>query len=228
MENAFDQMSIEFLKTTENVGQVVMTPCLKGYGTTLGNALRRVLLSSLPGAAIESVKIEGVEHEFSAVEAIKEDMIEIILNLKQVAVISHSDEPVVLKLTKKGKGEVKAGDFEKNSDIEIVNPDLVLAHITDDKKELDMEITVGKGYGYVAVSQKNSKDLALGTIAIDSIYTPIRDVGYEVTNTRVGDVTDFEKLVLTIETNGTITPKEAVQKASQILVDHFTAIGEAA
>ncbi|MFH0857466.1 MAG: DNA-directed RNA polymerase subunit alpha [Candidatus Magasanikbacteria bacterium] len=229
MENIFHPMSIDFVDTdNQNLGHVVISPCNKGYGTTLGNALRRVLLSSLPGAAIESMKITGVQHEFSAVEGVKEDAIEIILNLKQVAIKLHGEGPVTLSLSKKGIGPVTAGDFEKNADVEIMNPEMVLAHITEEKKPFDMEVIVGKGYGYVPVAEKDTKNLDLGTIAIDSIYTPIRDVGYEVENTRVGDVTDFEKLTLRVETNGTINPKEAVKHASKILVDHFTAVIEAA
>lgn len=207
-----------------NVGKMVITPCHQGYGTTLGNALRRVLLSSLPGAAVEAIKIKGVQHEFSAIEGVLEDVIEIILNVKQIAVKSFSDEPVTLSLTKKGKGDVTAGDFEKNSSVEIVNPDLKIATITDDKIKFEMEIVVGRGRGYVPVAEKQTKVLDLGTIAIDSLYTPIRDIGYTVEMTRVGDVTDFEKLTVRIETNGAITPKDAVVQATKILMDHFALI----
>ncbi|PIZ95292.1 MAG: DNA-directed RNA polymerase subunit alpha [Candidatus Magasanikbacteria bacterium CG_4_10_14_0_2_um_filter_37_12] len=225
MEQIILPSAIEFFDTDRtNVGEMVISPCHQGYGTTLGNALRRVLLSSLPGAAVESIKIDGVQHEFSAVEGIQEDVVEIILNLKQLAVRSYSDEQVVLTLRKKGAGTVTAADFEKNSDIEIANPELVIANITDSKKEFVMEITIGHGRGYVSTSQKETKNLDIGTIAIDSLYTPIRDVGYKVEMTRVGDVTNFEKLTLTIETNGTITPKEAVTQATQILMQHFALI----
>lgn len=229
MEHISLPSTIQFTDTDkENVGQIIITPCHQGYGTTLGNALRRVLLSSLPGAAVESIKIKGVQHEFSAIEGIAQDVIEIILNLKKLAVRCFSDEPVGLSLVKKGAGSVTAGDFEKNADVEIVNPDLVIAEITDDKKEFEMEITVGRGSGYVPVSAKDTKELDLGRIAIDSLYTPIVDVGYKVEMTRVGDVTDYEKLTITIETNGTITTKEAMVQATKILMDHFTLILEAA
>lgn len=222
MEDILLPTTIEFTDGDQpNVGKVMITPCQKGYGTTLGNALRRVLLSSLPGAAIQSVKIDGVQHEFSAIEGVQEDVVEIILNLKQVAVRCFSDESVVLSLSKKGKGEITAGDFEKNSDVEIVNSDLKIMTITDAKKEINMEVMIGKGRGYVPVEEKDSKSMDLGTIAIDSLYTPIRDVGYNVESTRVGDVVDYEKLVLNIETNGTITPKRAVEQATKILMDHF-------
>lgn len=214
--------TIEFIKTDrENTEQIIVTPCSQGYGTTLGNSLRRVLLSSLPGAAVESVKIDGVQHEFSAIEGVKEDVIEIILNLKQLAVRVYSEDPVTLFLRKKGKGVVTAKDFEKNSDVDIINEDMVIATITDDKKELNMEIIVGKGRGYVSVAQKDTKHLDLGTIAIDSLYTPIRDVGYNVEMTRVGDVTDYEKLTITVETDGTITPQDAIEQSTKILMDHF-------
>ena len=220
MEDILLPTTIEFTDGEQpNIGKVVITPCQKGYGTTLGNALRRVLLSSLPGAAIESVKIDGVQHEFSAIDGVQEDVVEIILNLKQVAVRCFSNEPVVLSLTKKGKA-----DFEKNSDIEIVNPDLKIMTVTDAKKEINMEVVIGKGRGYVPVEEKDSKNMDLGTIVIDSLYTPIRDIGYNVESTRVGDVVDYEKLVLNIETNGTITPKKAIEQSTKILMDHFSLI----
>lgn len=228
MENILLPTSISFEDGNEpNVGVVTITPCQQGYGTTLGNALRRVLLSSLPGAAVESFKIKGVSHEFSAVPGVLEDVVEIMLNLKQLAALSHVEEPVTLLLTKKGKGEVKAGDFDKNSDVEIKNPDLKILTLTKDM-DFEMEITIGKGRGYVPVAEKTDKNVDLGTMLIDSLYTPIRDIGYAVENTRVGDVTDFEKLTLTIETNGTISPKAAVQQATKILIDHFTLIFDAA
>ena len=228
MEKIFLPSSIEFITTDNpNIGKVVITPCHQGYGTTLGNALRRVLLSSLPGAAVESVKIRGAQHEFSTIEGVLEDIVEIILNLKLMAVRSFSDEPIVLKLDKKGKGEVTAADFEKNSDVEIANPDLKIFTITNDKTKVEMEVTIGKGRGYVPVEEKENNNLDLGTVLVDSLYTPIRDIGYKVDLTRVGDVTDYEKLTITIETNGTITPKEAVRQAVNVLMDHFALILEA-
>ncbi|OGH71571.1 MAG: DNA-directed RNA polymerase subunit alpha [Candidatus Magasanikbacteria bacterium RIFCSPLOWO2_01_FULL_43_20b] len=228
MEKIFLPSSIEFSSTDNlNIGKVVITPCHQGYGTTLGNALRRVLLSSLPGAAVESVKIRGAQHEFSTIEGVLEDIVEIILNLKQMAVRSFSDQPVILKLEKKGKGEVTAADFEKNSDVEIANPDLKIFTITNDKIKIEMEVTVGKGRGYVPVEEKKDVISELGTVLIDSLYTPIRDIGYKVDLTRVGDVTNYEKLTITIETNGTISPKEAVRQAVNVLMDHFALILEA-
>ncbi len=153
---------------------------------------------------------------------------QVLLNLKQLSVHCFSDSPVTLSLTKKGKGVVTAGDFEKNSDVEIINPDLKILTINGDKTTIDMEITIGKGRGYVPVEEKDSKSLDLGTILIDSLYTPIRDVGYKVELTRVGDVTDYEKLVLNIETNGTITPRDAVSQATKLLMDHLVLVLEAA
>ncbi len=220
--------TIEFRETGDkNIGELVVTPCHQGYGTTLGNSLRRVLLSSIEGSAVEAVKIDGIQHEFSAIDGVLEDVIEVTLNLKQLAVISHSDEPVILTLKKTGKGEVTAGDFDKNADIEIINPELKIATITSDKKEFTLEVIIGKGLGYVPAAEKESKHLDLGTIVMDSFYSPIKDVGYSVENTRVGDVTDYEKLVIRIETNGTISPREAVERATKILMDHYSLVLDA-
>jgi len=228
MEQILLPSSINFIDTDNpNIGKVVITPCSQGYGTTIGNSLRRVLLSSLPGSAVESVKITGVQHEFSTVENVKEDVVEIILNLKQLAVKVFTDEVITLNLTKKGVGPITAKDFDKNSDVEVMNEDLVIANHTG-KSTFEMEITVAKGRGYVPVEKKDVKNLDLGTILIDSIYTPIRDVGYGVEMTRVGDVTDFEKMTLSIETNGTISPREAVGQATKVLMDHFALVLDSA
>jgi DNA-directed RNA polymerase subunit alpha len=229
MEHIMLPTNVSFEETDKpHVGKLVITPCQQGYGITLGNAIRRVLLASLPGAAAESVKIDGVQHEFSAIYDVQEDMVEVMLNLKQLAVTSHADGPVILKLKKKGKGDVTAADFEKNADIEIANPELKLLTITSDDREIDMEVIVGKGVGYIPASEKETKNLDLGTIVVDSLYTPIKDVGYAIENTRVGDVTDYEKLIVTIETNGTVTPQEAVHQATKILMDHFALVLDAA
>lgn len=229
MEHILLPSTIEFKETErQNVSEFVITPCHQGYGTTIGNALRRVLLSSIPGAAVEAVKFVGVQHEFSAIEGVQEDVIEIILNLKQLAIISHSEQPVKLTLTKKGKGEVTAADFEKNADIEIINADLKIATVTDSNKTFEMEVIIGNGLGYVTAAEKDSTNLDLGTVLADSFYSPVKDVGYKVENTRVGDITDYEKLVLTIETNGTISPRQAVEQATQILMNHMTLVLEGA
>lgn len=224
MENFLLPSKIEFQPGADEFsGSLIITPCYHGYGTTLGNALRRVLLSSLPGGAVESFKVKGVSHEFSAVEGVKEDAVEIILNLKQLAVRVFSDEPVKLNLIKKGKGPVTAADIEKNADVEVINKDLVICNLTG-TKALDMEITVGRGRGYKPVEEKNKDNNELGTILIDSVYSPIKDVGYKVEYTRLGDITNYEKLTVNIETDGTITPQAAVAQATQILMDHFSTV----
>lgn len=224
MENLLLPSKVEFVPGDEpNKGALVVTPCHYGYGTTLGNTLRRVLLSSLPGAAAEAFKIKGAPHEFTALEGVKEDVVSIILNLKQLAVKVYTDEPVTLKIVKKGPGEVRASDIEKNSSVLIANKDLLIATLTS-SKSFEMEIIVGRGRGFKPVEEKDKKNYDLGTIVIDSIYTPIRDVGYSVEYTRVGDITNYEKLILNIETNGTITPREAVRQSTQIIMDHFAII----
>lgn len=221
MENLLLPSKVEFSEGEQgNIGVVTVSPCYFGYGTTLGNALRRVLLSSLPGAAVESFKIKGVQHEFSTTEGVKEDVVEIMLNLKQLVVKVYSEEPVTLTLTKKGPGVVKAADFDKNSDVEIINPDLVIANLTSNKN-FEMEITVGVGRGFRTVEEKDKQAVDLGTVLIDSIYTPVKDVGYHVEYNRVGDITNYEKLTLTIETNGSISPKLALQQANDVLMEHF-------
>ena len=225
MDHILLPSTIEFQDTDNpKVGKLVLSPCHQGYGTTLGNALRRVLLSSIPGAAVEAVKIEGVDHEFSAVPGVLEDAVQVILNLKQLAVKLHSDGPVKLALKKKGLGDVTAADFETNADVEIINKDLKIATITDAKTTFGMEVIIGKGLGYVPAADKSSKNLDLGTMLVDSFYSAVRDVGYDVKNTRVGDITDYEKLTVSIETNGTISPRESVHAATEILMKHFTSI----
>ncbi len=224
MENFLLPSKVEFQEgQTPNSGSVVITPCYHGYGTTLGNALRRVLLSSLPGSAVEHFKVKGVSHEFSTVEGVKEDAMELMLNLKQLAVKIFSDEPVVLNLVKKGPGVVTAADFQANSNVEIVNPELVIANLTSNKT-LDIDVTVGKGRGYKPVEEKDKQNYDLGTIVMDSVYTPVKDVGYKVEYTRVGDITNFERLIINIETNGTIAPKDALIQSTQILINHFNII----
>lgn len=204
-----------------NKATVTIEPLYFGYGTTLGNALRRVLLSSLPGAAVTAVKIKNVDQEFQAIPNVKEDALNVMLNLKNLRVKVFSEEPVKIHLKAKGEGKVTAKDIEKNAEIEIVNPELQIATITDKKGELEMEITVQKGRGYMTVEERGSEDVDIGTMLVDSIFTPVRKIGYKVENTRVGDITDYDKLTLDIETDGTITPEHAVSQAAQILMDHF-------
>jgi len=208
---------------TELTGALVVTPCFHGYGTTLGNALRRVLLSSLSGGAVEAFKIKGTQHEFTTVEGVQEDVVEIILNLKQLAVKVYGDESVTLNLVKKGPGPVTGADIESNSNAEVISKDLLICNLTTNKT-LEMEIIVGKGRGFVPVEEKDKKNYPLGTIVIDSVYTPVKDVGYHVEYTRVGDITNYEKLTVNIETNGTISPQDAVSQSVKILIDHFSII----
>ena len=205
----------------ERKATLVVEPCWHGYGTTLGNALRRVMLSSLPGAAVTAVKIKGASHEFTAIPGVQEDILELTLNLKSLRMRLFTDEPVRLTLSVKGEKEVTAADIKAPSDVEIVNPDLHIATLTDKKAELELEIFVGKGRGYVPVEERAKEKPELGMIAIDAVYSPVREIGYKVENVRVGQITNFDKLVMSIETDGTITPKDAVDQSLRILLDHF-------
>jgi len=195
--------------------------CYPGYGVTLGNAFRRVLLSSLPGAAITSVKIKGVQHEFSAISHVIEDVVQIILNLKQIRFKLHTDEPVKVSLKVKGEKEVKASDIKTTSDLEVINKDAHIATLTDKKSDLDMEIEVEPGLGYSPIEQRKKEKLEIGKIAIDAIFSPVKRVNYSIENMRVGERTDYDRLRINIETDGSITPKESFLKAAQILVDHY-------
>lgn len=209
-------------KEDDNSATFEFEPFFPGYGMTIGHALRRVLLTSLHGSAITSVKIDSVTHEFSTLKGVKEDVIEIILNLKHLIVKSHSEEPVVLKLSKKGPGIVAAKDFAKNAQIEILDPSQHIATL-DKSAKFDMEVTVEQGYGYVPVEKRDEK-MPLGTIAIDAIYNPVKKINYKVENTRVGGKTDYDKLILEITTTGTITPEEALSESVSILQEYFTKV----
>ncbi len=195
-----------------------------GYGHTLGNSLRRIILSSLPGAAITSVKIEGVSHEFSTLRGLKEDIITVLLNLKKVRLRLLSDEPQTMTLKVEGEMEVTAADIITPSQIEILNPDQHIAELTEKRAELSMEITVDRGLGYVPREVLEKDRLDTGTIALDAVFTPIRRVNYEVENMRVGDRTDFNRLRLFIETDGTILPKEALEKSIEIMITQLKAV----
>ena len=207
----------------ERAHEAVLTiePLHHGYGTTVGNSLRRVLLSSLPGAAVTAIKIKGVQHEFSAVTGVKDDVLEIMLNLKMLRMKVHSEEPVTLKLTAKAVGEVTAADITPNSDVEIMNKDLVICTLTD-SIAFDMDITVSRGRGYLPTEEREHATTEIGVIAIDALYSPVRQVGIKVENTRVGEITNYDKLMLTILTDGTVTPQEAVEHATKILLNHVT------
>jgi DNA-directed RNA polymerase subunit alpha len=203
---------------------LTVEPCFQGYGTTLGNALRRVMLSSLPGAAVTAVKIKGAQHEFSAIPGVKEDVLEIVLNLKGLRLRVFSDETVRLSLKSSGDKNITAADIEKTQDVEIMNPDLHIATMTDKNADFEMEIFISKGRGFVTTEERAKEKQELGVIAIDSIFTPVREVGYKVENVRVGEITNYDQLVMTIETDGTITPDEAVDQTVKILLDHFSLI----
>ncbi len=204
---------------------VTIEPCYPGYGTTLGNALRRVMLSSLPGAAITAVKFDGVSHEFSSIPFVKEDSIDIILNLKKVRLACFSDEPVTLTLKAKGATVVTAGDFAANAQVTIANPDHVICTLTDAKATLSMEVTVQRGRGYLPVEVREKERLEIGTLAIDALFSPVVTVGMKVENVRVEQFTNYEKVTLSVETDGTIAPAAAVAAANQILLEHFNFIG---
>ena len=206
---------------SRSVGRFVVEPLERGFGTTLGNSMRRVLLSSLPGYAITSVKIDGVQHEFSTIPHVKEDVTEIVLNLKNVILKIHDEEPKTLYINAKGEGEITAGDIQHVGSVEILNPELHLAYL-DDGADVVMELTADNGRGYVPCDRnKQIMELPIGTIAIDSIYTPVLKVNYTVENTRVGQQTDFDKLILDVETDGTIPADEAVSLAAKILNEHL-------
>ena len=207
----------------EGANRAVFTiePLYPGYGMTVGNALRRVLLSSLPGAAITSVKFEGASHEFSTLPYVKEDVVDIILNLKQVRLKVHTDEPVKVMLKASGSKTVTAADIEASSDVEVVNPKQVIATLTDEAAKFELELTVARGRGYVPVENREKEKMDIGTIAIDAIYTPIKNVNFTTSHVRVEQITNYDKLVLDITTDGSLTPTEALQQAAQVMVDHF-------
>lgn len=217
---------VSFEDLGDNKYKVIMEPLYPGYGVTLGNSIRRVLLSSLSGAAVVAVKIKAVDHEFSTIPNVKEDVIEIILNLKQLRMKVHSDLPVKLEMKAKGEKEATAADFKKNADVEIVNPDLHIATLDNKSADLEMEVIVATGRGYVPVEQRENEKLEIGMIAVDAIYTPIKTVNYDVNNVRVGQITNFDELILTIETDGTINGKDAIDQAAGVLMDHFVLFGK--
>ncbi len=195
-----------------------------GYGHTLGNSLRRIVLSSLPGCAITSIKIAGVPHEFSAIDGVKEDVITLILNLKKIRFSNTTDEPQAVKLSYKGMGKVTAGDIEETGQVNVLNKDLHICEATDKKTSLEIEMTVEKGLGYVSKESLQKDKMSIGAIAVDAIFTPIRRVNYEVENMRVGDRTDYNRLRISIETDGSITPKQALEKSIEIMINQLKAI----
>ena len=200
--------------------QFAIEPLERGFGQTLGTSLRRVLLSSLPGVAVSSCKIEGVQHEFSTVPGVKEDVAEIILNLKNISAVLHSDGPKLVTIDASGECEVTAGDIKCDEEVEIVNPDLHIATLNSDA-HLQMQITLEKGRGYVVADRNKTPNMPIGVIPVDSIFTPIRKVNYTVENTRVGQITDYDKLTLEVWTDGSIAPDEATSLAAKILNSHL-------
>ena len=222
----FERPNIEVAEISEDkkYGKFVVEPLERGYGITLGNSLRRIMLSSLPGAAVSQVKIEGVLHEFSSIPGVKEDVTEIIMNIKSLAIKNNSDtnEAKTAYIEFEGEGIVHASDIQADQDIEILNPDLVIATLSGKDTKLYMELTITKGRGYVSSDKNKQEDLPIGVIAIDSIYTPVERVNVTVENTRVGQITDFDKLTLDVYTNGTLVPDEAVSLAAKVLSEHLS------
>ena len=222
----FNKPKIEIAEISEDkrFGRFIIEPLERGYGTTLGNSLRRIMLSSLPGAAISQVKIDGVLHEFTTIPGVKEDVTEIVMNLKNLSIRNNSetDEPKVAYIEFEGEGVVRGADIQADQDIEIMNPDQVIATLnggTDSK--LFMELTITKGRGYVGADKGKTEDMPIAVIAVDAIYTPVERVNMTVENTRVGQVTDFDKLTLDVFTDGTLEPDEAVSLAAKVLSEHL-------
>ncbi|WP_050606402.1 DNA-directed RNA polymerase subunit alpha [Clostridium niameyense] len=217
-----EKPKIECVESTEDgsYGKFVIEPLERGYGTTLGNALRRILLSSLPGVAADHIKIDGVLHEFSTVNGVREDVTELILNIKSLALIMEGEGPKTIYIDEVGPKEVTAADIKSNGDVEVINKDLHIATL-DENGKLYMEINVNRGRGYVTQNKNKSDDMPIGTIAVDSIYTPVKRVNFSIENTRVGQITDYDKLTLEVLTNGTIKPEEAISLSAKILIEHF-------
>ncbi len=215
-----EKLGVEVGADAQRNATVVAEPLERGFGMTLGNALRRVLLSSLQGAAVTGLRIDGVLHEFSSIQGVREDVTDLVLNVKQLAIRMQGEGPKRLALTADGPGEVTAGQIQTTGDIEIANPDLVICTL-DDGAKLSMELTVGTGKGYVPAAQNRPEDAPIGLIPVDAIYSPVRRVAYRVEPTRVGQVTDYDKLVLSVETDGTVAPEDAVALAARILQDQL-------
>ncbi len=222
----FKKPTIEVVESSEDkkYGKFTLEPLERGYGTTLGNSLRRVMLSSLPSAAVSQIKIAGVMHEFSTIPGVKEDVTEIIMNIKELAIRNNSstDEPKIAYIDFSGEGVVTAGDIQADQDIEIINPDLVIATLDGSAdSKLYMELTITKGRGYVGADKNATENSAVGVIPIDAIYTPVERVNIQIENTRVGNITDYDKLTIEVYTNGTLGPEEAISYAARILSEHL-------
>ncbi|MBV8195804.1 MAG: DNA-directed RNA polymerase subunit alpha [Candidatus Dormibacteraeota bacterium] len=213
--------SVKEVQTTADYGKFEIEPLEPGFGTTLGNSLRRVLLSSLPGAAITSVSIDGVAHEFSAIDHVKEDVTEILLNIKEINVVSHSNDPVRLSLDVRGPKEVTAADIETPSDVEVRNPQQHIATLDSPKAQLRMDLMVERGKGYIPAEQTKREGQPIGVIRLDSIFTPVRKANFFIEKTRVGQETEWDKLIVEVWTNGTIAPVEAVSQAAALFTEHL-------
>ena len=207
-----------------NVSEFVIEPLQAGYGNTLGNSLRRVLLSSIRGAAIVSFRIEGTTHEFTTVNGVKEDVVDIMLNLKNVRLVAHTDEPIELRLEKKGAGTITAGDIKTTADVEIVNPDQVIATIDDPKASVVIDLVVESGRGYRTIEESSDARVHSDHIALDAVFSPVLRVRYKVDGTRVGQETNLDKLAVIVETDGSVSPREAFEEAAAILVNQYTAL----
>ena len=217
-----EKPKIECVESSEDntYGKFVVEPLERGYGITLGNSLRRILLSSLPGVAVTSIKIDGVLHEFSTVPGVIEDVTEIILNVKNLSLKLHSDEPKIVYIDAEGEGPITAGDIKADSDVEILNPDLHICTLNGDSR-FYMELVIDKGRGYVPAEKNKQPGQPMGIIPVDSIYTPVRRVNYTVENTRVGQITDYDKLTLEVWTNGSLKPDEAISLGAKIMSEHL-------
>jgi DNA-directed RNA polymerase subunit alpha len=218
------QISVTEISDDKKYGRFVVEPLERGYGITLGNSLRRIMLSSLPGTAVSQIKIDCVQHEFSTIPGVKEDVTEIVMNIKSLAIknISETNEPKTAYIEYEGEGVVRASDIQADQDIQIMNPDLVIATLSGKSTKLFIELTITKGRGYISADKNKNADTKIGVIPIDSIYTPVERVNVTVENTRVGQQTDYDKLTLDVTTNGTIAPDEAVSLAAKVLSEHLS------
>lgn len=218
--------AVKVVKKEGNRAVFEIGPLAPGYGATVANPLRRVLLSSLEGAAVTSIKIKGVEHEFGAIPGVQEDVIQIILNIKKLNFRSFTPDPVTVTLVAKGEGAITGGDIQVTSDIEMVNPDQPLFTITDKKTEVEMTLTIEKGRGYVSVEQRQKEKLPIGVIALDAAFSPVRMVNFTIDDVRVGQRIDFNKVTLEVETNGTMQAEQALKEAATMLRDHFELVSQ--
>jgi DNA-directed RNA polymerase subunit alpha len=215
------KLDIQPGRERRKVATMVAEPLERGFGTTLGNALRRILLSSLQGAAVSSVQIDGVLHEFSSIAGVREDVTDIVLNIREIALAMHAEGPKRVSLRKEGPGVVRAGDIQQTADIHVLNPEHVICTL-DEGAEVRMEFTVNTGKGYVSSERNRPEDAPIGLIPVDSIYSPVRRVSYKIENTREGQILDYDKLIMTVETDGSMTPEDAVAYAARILQDQLT------